>query len=554
MIANGDPLEDECSSLLVLVYPFELQSLREYAKEPLSQFEIQRVIYQILKGISTCHRAGVIHRNLKSDNIFVGEDGLVKIADFTSSRISSIPIGSYTPEDPKERDRSGREAKRLWYRAPELLYRARCYTFETDMWSIGCLLAEVARSIPLFNGQSEIESLFKIFKLTGSPEEEQLGSNEVKIVAPKWKRIPFTHILGQESEINELIEAFIPQRESAFTVLVELKHKLGQEGLDLLQRLLELDPRKRISAEQALRHKFFEEQRYMDCNQLPPLLVESYTVEKFGCTDAYIETSFDFLRKQDLQIGRKHISTNEQITTQMRMVLVDWLLDVSVHFDLKFETLHLAVLYVQRFLAWTSLAVDRANLQLVGVASMKIADAFNEKSREYYRQENALEYSNITAQEFTSEEVLNMEKCILSTLDFQLFQGTLISYVELFNQIIQPPKDDEHSKTFLLACFLSDLTLLSPKSDEFEVCSLALGAIVIALKASGAEPNPLAEQRCLSLLHRELVPQQPDNSLLAAPIKHILDIWHESHYSPEMRRFDAIYQKYIQYSETRNLR
>lgn len=173
----------------------------------------------------------------------------MKIADFTSSRISNIPIGSYTPEDPKERDRSGREAKRLWYRAPELLYRAKSYTFETDMWSIGCLLAEVARSAPLFNGQSEIESLFKIFKFTGSPEEEQIGSKEVSILPPKWKRIPFTHILGQEGQIKELIEAYIPQRESAFKILVELKPKLGQEGLDLLQRLLDLDPRKRISAE-----------------------------------------------------------------------------------------------------------------------------------------------------------------------------------------------------------------------------------------------------------------------------------------------------------------
>jgi len=191
----------------------------------------------------------------------IGKDGLVKISDFASSRISSIPIGCYTPEDPKERDRSGREARRLWYRAPELLYRAKCYTFETDMWSIGCLLAEFARGSPLFNGQSEIESLFKIFKLTGSPEDEQIEAKEVPIVAPKWERIPFINIMGQESEIKELVEAFIPRRESAFQILVELKNKLNLEGLDLLQGLLELNPCKRISAEQALRHKFFEQQR-----------------------------------------------------------------------------------------------------------------------------------------------------------------------------------------------------------------------------------------------------------------------------------------------------
>ena len=194
-----------------------------------------------------------------------------------------------------------------------------------------------------------------------------------------------------------------------------------------------MDPGKRISAEQALRHKFFEQQRELDCNQLPPLLAESYTVKKFECTDAYIETSFNFWRRQDLLIGRNHVSGDESITAQMRMVLVDWLLDVAVHFDLKFDTLHLAVSYVQRFLSLTSLSIHRANLQLVGVAAMKIADAFNERSREYYRQDNAVEYSNITAQEFTPQEVLYMEKCILNTLEFQLCQGTLIQYVKAFN-------------------------------------------------------------------------------------------------------------------------
>ena len=63
--------------------------------------------------------------------------------------------------------------------------------------------------------------------------------------------------MGEESQINELIEEFIPQRESAFKILVELKNKLGLEGLDLLQRLLDLNPRTRISADQALRHEFF---------------------------------------------------------------------------------------------------------------------------------------------------------------------------------------------------------------------------------------------------------------------------------------------------------
>ena len=110
-----------------------------------------------------------MHRNLKPDNIMISEDNIVKLSDFSLSRIAQIPHFSYTPEDPKERERSGREARRLWYRPPELLFRKKFYSFEVDMWAVGCLLAELALGEPLFNGESEIEQLFKIFKFTGSP-------------------------------------------------------------------------------------------------------------------------------------------------------------------------------------------------------------------------------------------------------------------------------------------------------------------------------------------------------------------------------------------------
>ena len=98
-----------------------------------------------------------MHRNLKHDNIMVTNDGIIKIADFALSRIAVIPHFSYTPEDPKERERSGREARRLWYRPPEILFRKKLYSFEVDMWAVGCILAEITIGESLFNGDSEIE-------------------------------------------------------------------------------------------------------------------------------------------------------------------------------------------------------------------------------------------------------------------------------------------------------------------------------------------------------------------------------------------------------------
>ncbi len=117
-----------------------------------------------------------MHRNLKSDNVLVSSNEEVKLSDFSLSRIVLVPHVAYTPEDPKERERSGREARRLWYRPPELLYRKNMYSFEVDIWAIGCLLGEIALGgDALFNGESEIEQLFKIYRFTGTPDSDTLG-------------------------------------------------------------------------------------------------------------------------------------------------------------------------------------------------------------------------------------------------------------------------------------------------------------------------------------------------------------------------------------------
>jgi hypothetical protein len=100
----------------------------------------------------------------------VSRDGKLTISDFTCARVSSYPEQPYTPEDPKERDRSGRESKRIWYKAPELLFRAKQYTCKSDMFALGLLFSEIATSTPLFNSSSEIDHLLKIFNFLGSPD------------------------------------------------------------------------------------------------------------------------------------------------------------------------------------------------------------------------------------------------------------------------------------------------------------------------------------------------------------------------------------------------
>jgi len=99
---------------------------------------------------------------------------LLILTDFSMSRRKVTPEFVYTPEDPKERESSGREARRLWYKVPEMLLRRSKYSDEIDMWSVGCIFAELATCAPLFDGESEIEQLFKIYSLTGTPSSEIL--------------------------------------------------------------------------------------------------------------------------------------------------------------------------------------------------------------------------------------------------------------------------------------------------------------------------------------------------------------------------------------------
>jgi len=161
---------------VLISYEFQELNLKEYKEyykqekqsEGLSLWKIKKILWQILMGINYCHSNGLMHRNLKLDNILSDNQGNIKIADFTLSWIALVKDAVYTPEDPKERERSGWEAWRLWYRAPEMLFWKDITRQEVDIWAVGCIFAELAKDKALFEGESEVEQLFKIFKLTGT--------------------------------------------------------------------------------------------------------------------------------------------------------------------------------------------------------------------------------------------------------------------------------------------------------------------------------------------------------------------------------------------------
>ncbi|CAN6444397.1 unnamed protein product [Victoria cruziana] len=180
-------------------------------------------MYQLCKGVAHCHGHGVLHRDLKPQNLLVDkEKGILKIADLGLGRAFTVPLKSYT-----------HEIVTLWYRAPEVLLGSTHYSTGVDMWSVGCIFAEMVRRHALFPGDSELQQLLHIFRLLGTPTEEQwpgVSSLRDWHEYPQWK----------------------PQN------LARAVPSLDPQGVDLLSKMLQYDPANRISAKSALDHPYFD--------------------------------------------------------------------------------------------------------------------------------------------------------------------------------------------------------------------------------------------------------------------------------------------------------
>eukprot|EP01018_Ginkgo_biloba_P010194 Gb_13850 [translate_table: standard] len=185
---------------------------------------IQSFLYQMLSGLYYCHRHGVLHRDLKPEKILLDANcGLVKLADFGLARAFSIPITAYTVQ-----------VMTLWYRAPEILLGDTTYSTAIDMWSIGCIFAEMKNLRPPFQGQSQIEQLLCIFRQLGTPNEHVWpGVTSMKNwhEYPQWKPKDWSLILDNPDP----------------------------KCVDLLSKMLLYDPSKRISAKKAMLHPYFDD-------------------------------------------------------------------------------------------------------------------------------------------------------------------------------------------------------------------------------------------------------------------------------------------------------
>ncbi|KAI5211896.1 cell division control protein 2 serine/threonine protein kinase [Aureobasidium subglaciale] len=207
----------------------------------LGEAMVKKFMHQLCAGIRYCHSHRILHRDLKPQNLLIDKEGNLKLADFGLARAFGSPLRLLPSANPVLT--LTKQVVTLWYRAPEILLGGRQYSTGVDMWSVGCIFAEMATRKPLFPGDSEIDEIFKIFRILGTPGEQDwpgvTSFPDFKPSFPKWTRNPDDDIINPDGA-----------------------RVLGEDGIDLLESLLIYDPAGRISAKQACLHPYFNDSKY----------------------------------------------------------------------------------------------------------------------------------------------------------------------------------------------------------------------------------------------------------------------------------------------------
>lgn len=219
------------SSSLYLIFEYmehDLAGLTAFQNVKFTEPQVKCYMKQLLSGLEHCHNNGVLHRDIKCSNLLIDNEGVLRIADFGLASF-------FNPES--KRPMTSRVVT-LWYRPPELLLGATHYGVGVDLWSAGCILAELFAGKPILRGRTEVEQLHKIFKLCGSPPEEYWKKSRLPNATLYKPQQPYKRCLA------ETFKDFPPS------------------ALALIETLLTIDPDARGSATEALNSEFFTTEPY----------------------------------------------------------------------------------------------------------------------------------------------------------------------------------------------------------------------------------------------------------------------------------------------------
>ncbi|CAL4958820.1 unnamed protein product [Urochloa decumbens] len=268
-----------CSLYLVFEYmEHDLAGLASFPGVKFTESQVKCYMQQLLRGLEHCHSRHILHRDIKGSNLLIDNRGILKIADF----------GLASFFDPEQRHPLTSRVVTLWYRPPELLLGATNYGVAVDLWSAGCILAELYAGKPIMPGRTEVEQLHKIFKLCGSPSEDY------------WRKSKLPHAT-----------IFKPQHPYGRRVSETFK-EFPTPALALVDVLLSVDPADRGTASSALQSEFFTTKPYA-CN--PSSLPRYPPSKEFDAKRREEEA-----RRQGVAGGKQHKHDPERRTRESRAV------------------------------------------------------------------------------------------------------------------------------------------------------------------------------------------------------------------------------------------
>ncbi|XP_009768104.1 protein IMPAIRED IN BABA-INDUCED STERILITY 1-like isoform X2 [Nicotiana sylvestris] len=226
-----------CCIYLVFEYmEHDLSGLLSCPDIKFTDLQIKCYMRQLLSGLEHCHSRGIMHRDIKTSNVLINNEGILKIADFGLANFLSA----------RHKQPLTSRVVTLWYRPPELLLGSTNYGLTVDLWSAGCVFAELFFGRPLLKGRTEVEQLHKIFKLCGSPSDEY------------WRKSKLP-----------LATIFKPQHPYESTLRDRCK-ELPKTAVNLIEKLLSIDPHRRGTASSAIDSEYFNTKPYAcDPSSLP---------------------------------------------------------------------------------------------------------------------------------------------------------------------------------------------------------------------------------------------------------------------------------------------
>jgi len=270
IVALHDVIHTE--NKLMLVFEFmdcDLKKYMDQTKYPpgtvfpngaLKPAKAKSFMWQLMQGIKFCHDNKVLHRDLKPQNLLINGKGQLKLGDFGLARAFGIPVNTFS-----------NEVVTLWYRAPDVLLGSRTYSTSIDIWSAGCIMAEMFTGKPLFPGTTNEDQLSRIFRVMGTPTERTWpGLSQFPEYKTTWQIHATQDLLRYVSTLKkpkEMIERIV----NGERILIKLEHpdetvaehwEPDMLGLEFLKSMLNMHPDLRITAQMAVdKHEWFDDIR-----------------------------------------------------------------------------------------------------------------------------------------------------------------------------------------------------------------------------------------------------------------------------------------------------